>query len=329
MMALGVVMAACKKENNPKVSLEGNQWITDEFEASGKFPAGRYLYDFGAKSGAGKMSSVLVVTESNDNFAKGDLILLFRSDYTYDASTGKISANGVEAFVKYLTPTRIQVSKEDEFSMVFSLVEGKQYPVKNAVAIKPEPEEFEITPSREADWAGGSITFTSNKTIKALTYDVLTEGVTAQEDLCKTSLSDNTLILGQYVGEGKALANCQIRIKASDEEGNETECIVTSKAWKPAFYTENEGVYTPVDLKNGWSRGQTCWLGALCADGEIIYDGDADTFGGISYKVPDFMKGIGDKDDKVGYEIPSTNNSGIITYTYGALSIELSIDINR
>lgn len=328
MMALGVVIAACKKEENPNVSLEGNQWITEEFEAFASFPSGRYLYDFGAKSGAGKMTSVIVATESNANFTEGDLILLFRSDYTYDASAGKLSADGVEALVKYLTPTKIQISEGDEIRLVLTLVEGKQYPVKDAVEFKPKPEEFKITPSKEADWAGGTITFMSNRTVTSLTYDVLTEGLTEQEDLCKTSLSDNKLILGQYVGEGTALANCRIRIKASDEEGNETECIVTSKAWRPAVYTEDKGVYTQYDLSNGWPRGQECWLGALCAEGEIRYDGEADTFGGISYQVPDFMKAFADNDNKVCHDMPSTNGSGTIIYTYGELSYELPIEIN-
>ena len=326
MMTLGVVMTACKKEEKPNVSLDGNQWITEELEAAGDFPAGMYLYDFGAKSGAGKMSSVIVVTESNAEFAEGDLVLLFRSDYTYDASTGKLSVDGIEILVEYLTPTKIQISEGDEFRMVLRLVEGKQYQVNDAVEF--EPETFEITPSKEADWAGGSITFTSNRTIESLTYDVLTEGLTEQ-DICKTSLSDNTLTLGQYVREGTALANCLIKVKATDEEGNETECIVTSKAWRPAVYTEYKNVYTQDDLKNGWSRGQECWLGALCADGEIPYDGETRTFGGISYKVPDFMTGFGSKDNKVGYDTPLTSVSGTITYTYGALSFELVIDIHR
>ena len=326
MMTLGVVMTACKKEEKPNVSLDGNQWITEEFEASGDFPAGMYLYDFGAKSGAGKMSSVIVVTESNAEFAEGDLVLLFQSDYTYDASAGKLSVDGVEILVEYLTPTKIQISEGDESRMVLRLVEGKQYQVNDAVEF--EPETFEITPSTDADWAGGSITFTSNRTIESLTYDVLTEGLTEQ-DICKTSLSDNTLTLGQYVGEGTALANCLIKVKATDEEGNETECIVTSKAWRPAVYTEYKNVYTQDDLKNGWSRGQECWLGALCADGEIPFVSETDTFSGISHKVPDFMKRFGSKDNKVGYDTPLTSVSGTITYTYGALSFELLIEIYR
>lgn len=330
-MTLCVVMTACKKEKNQNASLEGNQWITEEFEAFGNFPSGRYLYDFGAKSGAGKMTSVIVVAESNALFDEGDLILLFRSDYTYDASTGVISTGGEGVRVEYLTPKKIQFCSTEDGSplMVLSLVEGKQYQIKDAVIFQPEMEEFKITPSKEADWAGGSITFTSNRTIKALTYDVMTEGLTNKVDLCKTTLSDNTLTLGQYVGDGDVLANCQIRITASDEEGNETSCIVTSKAWKPAFYTEDKGVYTQYDLSNGWPRGQECWLGALCAEGEIRYDGKADTFGGISYQVPDFMKAFADNDNKVCHEMPSTNDSGTIIYTYGELSYELPIEINR
>ena len=40
------------------------------------------------------------------------------------------------------------------------------------------------------------------------------------------------------------------------------------------------------------------------------------------------MKVFGDKDNKVGYDTP-TNDSGTITYTYGALSYALIIDIDR
>ena len=143
-------MTACKKEEKPNVSLDGNQWITEEFEASGDFPAGMYLYDFGAKSGAGKMSSVIVVTESNAEFAEGDLVLLFQSDYTYDASAGKLSVDGVEILVEYLTPTKIQISEGDDVRMVLSLVEGKQYQVNDAVEF--EPETFEITPSKDVSF---------------------------------------------------------------------------------------------------------------------------------------------------------------------------------
>lgn len=138
MIALGVVIAACKKKENPNVSLEGNQWVTAELEATRNFPAGMYLYDFGAKSGAGKMSIVFVVTESDAKYAEGDLILLLQSDYTYDASAGKISADGVECLVEYLTPTKIKISEEGESMMILSLVEGKQYPVNEAV----KTEEF-------------------------------------------------------------------------------------------------------------------------------------------------------------------------------------------
>ena len=60
-MTLAVLMTACKKVENPNVSLEGNQWISEEFEAEWVYPAGMYLFDIGAKSDAGKMTVVLVV----------------------------------------------------------------------------------------------------------------------------------------------------------------------------------------------------------------------------------------------------------------------------
>ena len=329
MMTLGVIMTACKKDEGPKVSLDGNQWITEELAAVGDIPAGMFLCDFGAKSGAGKMTTVLVVTKSNSEFNEGDLILMYKGSYTYDASTGKLNVDGDESVVEFITNTKVKI-EVDGVQLIFSLVEGKQYPVKDATEFEPAPEEFEITPSKSEDWAGGSITFTSNRTIQSLTYDVLTEGLTEQQEICKTTLTeDQVLTLGQYVAAGSALANCQIQIKAADEDGNETTCIVTSKAWRPAVYTKYNGEYTEDDLSQGWTRGAECWLGAVSTMDEITYDGTSDTFEGISYKVPDFMTSVGNDIDKVCYDTPSTNHAGTITYTYGALSFELTIDIDR
>ena len=322
-------MTACKKDEDPKVSLDGNQWITEELAAIGDMPAGMYLCDFGAKSGAGKMTTVLVVTESNSEFNEGDLILMYEGSYTYDPSTGKLNVDGDESVVEFITNTKAKISVAG-VEFIFSLVEGKQYPVKDAIPFETTPEEFKITPSKTADWAGGSITFKSNRTIKSMTYDVLTGGLTEQEEICKTTLTeDQVLTLGQYVAAGSALANCDIQIKAEDEDGNETTCIVTSKAWRPAVYTKYNGRYTEDDLSQGWTRSAECWLGAVSAMDEITYDGTSDTFEGISYKVPDFMTPVGNDIDKVCYDTPSTNHSGTITYTYGALSFNLTIDIDR
>lgn len=332
MMTLGVVMTACKKDEDPKVTFEGNQWISEEMEADGDFPAGKYLLDVGAKSGDGKATSLILVTESNKVFTEGDLVLMKSESYTYDSATGKFSGKGgSEALVEFISDKTIKFTS-DGMTLILSLVEDKLYSIKDAIPFETTPEKFEITPSKTADWAGGSITFTSDRTIKNLTYDVLTEGLTEQEEICKTTLTeDQVLTLGQYVGAGTALANCQIQIKAEDEEGNETTCIVTSKAWRPAVYTysNSTGEFTIDHLDNDWSLGQPCWLGALCADGEIPYDKTTDTFSGIEYDEPTFMSGFGDRDNKVGFDTPDVATSGTITYTYGALSFELTIDICR
>ena len=325
-------MTACKKDEDTKVAFEGNQWISEEMEADGDFPAGKYLLDVGAKSGAGKATSLILVTESNKFFTEGDLVLIKSESYTYDSATGKFSGKGAsEALVEFISDKTIKFTSGG-MTLIFSLVEGKQYPVKDAIPFETTPEEFKITPSKTADWAGGSITFKSNRTIKSMTYDVLTEGLTEQEEICKTTLTeDQVLTLGQYVGAGTALANCQIQIKAADEDENETTCIVTSKAWRPAVYTYSTttGEFTQDHLDQDWSLGQSCWLGALCADGEIPYDKTHNTFSGIKYEVPTFMKGVGDRDNKVEYDTPYEANSGTITYTYGALSFNLTIDICR
>ena len=332
MMTLGVVMTACKKDEDTKVTFEGNQWISEEMEADGDFPAGKFLLDVGAKSGDGKATSLILVTESNKVFTEGDLVLLNSESYTYDSATGKFSGKGgSEALVEFISDKTIKFTS-DGMTLIFSLVEDKLYSIKDAIPFETTPEKFEITPSKTADWAGGSITFKSDRTIKNLTYDVLTEGLTEQEEICKTTLTeDQVLTLGQYVGAGTALANCEIQVKAADEDGNETTCIVTSKAWRPAVYTYSNytGEFTQDHLDNDWSLTQPCWLGALCADGEIPYDKTTDTFSGIEYDVPTFMSGFGDRDNKVGFDTPDKASSGTITYTYGALSFELTIDICR
>ena len=320
-------MTACKKDEDPKVSLDGNQWITEELEATGDIPAGMFLCDFGAKSGAGKMTTVLVVTESNSEFNEGDLILMYKGSYTYDASAGKLNVDGDESVVEFITNTKAKISVAG-VELIFSLVEGKQYPIKDAKEFEPAPEEFEVTPSKEADWAGGSVTFIANREIKSMTYDAVTEGVIV-DPANPTKLENNTLTLGLYKDADGKMADCDIQIKAADEDGNETTCIVTSKAWRPAVYTKYKGEYTEDDLSQGWTRGAECWLGAVSTMDEITYDGTSDTFEGISYKVPDFMTPVGDDIDKVCYDTPSTNHAGTITYTYGALSFELTIDIDR
>ena len=327
MMTLGVIMTACKKDEDPKVSLDGNQWITEELEATGDIPAGMFLCDFGAKSGAGKMTTVLVVTESNSEFNEGDLILMYEGSYTYDPSTGKLNVDGDESVVEFITNTKVKISVTG-VEFIFSLVEGKQYPVKDAKEFEPAPEEFEVTPSKEADWAGGSVTFIANREIKSMTYDAVTEGVIV-DPANPTKLENNTLTLGLYKDADGKMADCEIQIKVADIDGNETTCIVTSKAWRPAVYTKYKGEYTEDDLSQGWTRGAECWLGAVSTMDEITYDGTSDTFEGISYKVPDFMTPVGNDIDKVCYDTPSTNHAGTITYTYGALSFELTIDIDR
>ena len=320
-------MTACKKDEDPKVSLEGNQWITEEFEAVGDIPAGMFLYDFGAKSGAGKMTTVLVVTESNSEFNEGDLILMYEGSYTYDASTGKLVVDGDESVVEFITNTKVKI-EVDGVQLIFSLVEGKQYPVKDAKEFEPAPEEFEVTPSKEADWAGGSVTFIANREIKTMTYDAVTEGVIV-DPANPTKLENNTLTLGLYKDADGKMADCDIQIKVADIDGNETTVIVASEAWRPAVYTKCNGEYTEDDLSQGWTRGAECWLGAVSTMDEITYDGTSDTFEGISYQVPDFMTPVGNDIDKVCYDTPSTNHAGTITYTYGALSFELTIDIDR
>ena len=324
-------MTACKKDEGPKVSLDGNQWITEEFEVAGDMPAGKFLYDFGAKSGAGKMAIVLVVTESNSEFNEGDLILRYKGSYTYDASTGKLNVDGDESVVEFITNTKVKMEVDGE-QLIFSLVEGKQYPVKDAIPFESEPEELEITPSIDADWAGGSITFTPNRTIKSWTINaVLTEGLTVSE-LCETNInSDGELTLGLYLDAEGKIADCVIQIKAADEAGIETTCNVTSKAWRPAVYTRHITaakvyVYTEVSSTANLTREEEYWLGAVSSEGNIVYRFD-DEFDGITCTVPTWATLDQPEDDRVCCKISASNDVGTLKYVYGELEYEQPFNV--
>ena len=328
-------MTACKKDEDPKVSLDGNQWITEELEAAGDIPAGMFLCDFGAKSGAGKMSVVLVVTESNSEFNEGDLILMYKGSYTYDASTGKLNVDGDESVVEFITNTKAKISVAG-VELIFSLVEGKQYPVKDATEFEPAPEEeFEITPSKSEDWAGGSITFTPNRTIESWTINyVLPEGLTESE-LCKTNINtDGELTLGLYLDAEGDIADCDIQIKAADEAGNETTCNVTSRGWRPAVYTRHitaakVEVYTEVSSTANLTREEVYWLGALSSAGDdIVYRFD-DEFDGITCTVPTWATLDQPEDDKVCCKIPATDYVGTLKYVYGELEYELPFNVTE
>ena len=337
MMTLGVIMTACKKDEGPKASLDGNQWITEEFEAAGDMPAGKFLYDFGAKSGAGKMTAVLIVAKSNSEFNEGDLILMYKGSYTYDASTGKLHVDGDESVVEFITNTKVKI-EVDGVQLIFSLVEGKQYPVKDATEFEPAPEEeLEITPSIDADWAGGSITFTPNRTIKSWTINyVLPEGLTESE-LCRTNINlDGELTLGLYLDTEGNIADCEIQIKAADESGNETTCNVTSKAWRPAVYTRRfitairDHQYTEVSSTGNLYRQSEYWLGAVSSEGDIVYRFDDKSFDGISYTVPTWATLIDQpEDDKVCYETSASNDVGTLNYEYGELKYELPFNVTE
>ena len=337
-------MTACKKDEDPKVSLEGNQWITEKFEAAGDMPAGKFLYDFGAKSGAGKMAIVLVVTESNSEFDEGDLILMYKGSYTYDASTGKLNVDGDESVVEFITNTKVKMEVDGE-QLIFSLVEGKHYSVKDAKEFESAPEEeFEITPSRSEDWAGGSITFDSNRTIYNMTYCEVTSDF-EESSLCETQLgNDHILVLGLYHDSDDDLLDCVIRVTATDTEGNEASCEVTSKAWRPAVYTRRfitairDHQYTEVSSTAHLTREEEYWLGALSSeDGEIVLDIDDNdymSFDGISYTVPAWAT-FADQpennpdDNKVCYAIPATNYDGTLKYQYGELKYELPFNVTE
>lgn len=333
MIAAVAILVSCEKNNTEDIyTLEG-QWISEvqegymDYPSEKEYPSNRMLMDVGVESGAGKLTMAILMEDENAVFSKGDIVLVSKNFYTYDSSTGNIVVGKESAKVTFLSKDMIKLTL-DGVDLIFKRV-AKIYSLADMKTFEDFLEdEFLLTPSREADWAGGEITFMANREIVNMTYDVLTEGVKLSE-LCATTLENNTLTLGLYVDDEGVIADCDILIKASDADGNETTCIVTSEAWRPVVYRFNEEQQTFVeyDLKEGWARGVSCCLGAVCAVGEIEYDYQTDSFAEISYTTPDFMSAYGSNDNKVVFDIPNTNGKGVIAYTYGGLIYELEIEI--
>ena len=203
MLAVAVLMVSCKKDGDSSYTLEG-QWLTEEEEGTDGFPSAKMLMDIGAKSGAGKMTMATLITETVGSFVEGDLYLIQEAPYTYDKSSGTLTMKHSEAGdeiaqVKFISADKVTIT-EDGVSIFFTRVK-KEYSLKDMKSfVEFEPEsDFEITPSKEADWAGGEISFVGNKEIKNLTYDAMTDGVTVSE-LCPTTLAEDcTLTLGLYL----------------------------------------------------------------------------------------------------------------------------------
>ena len=156
-------------------------------------------------------------------------------------------------------------------------------------------------------------------------YEVVTEGV-HEANLCKTSIDDKILTLGLYLDENNNIADCDIKVIATDPAGNEAELIITSDAWMPILYENIDGEFIPKS-DGKWARGGCCWLGVSSTTDEITYIGENNSFGGIVYTIPDFMDAYGDSGKKVCCDLPSTNESGVITFTYGDLTFEYPISI--
>lgn len=329
--AVAMMMISCDKTGKDSPDVLEGQWITEEYEAYAGFPAYKLLFDIGTKSGAGKFTMAMLATETNDIFVEDDLILMGQGSYTYDAAKGEFYDADVEtpATVKFLTKDKIRFTS-DGIDMVFTRV-AKPYSLSEM--IDPDemtPEEFELTASNDADWAGGTISFYANGEIADMRVSVAGPELTPDEKcLTVVNQEDKSVTLGLYKDSEGNIADCDLIVVATDPDGRQAAYTITSKAWRPAIYTEYQGEYTEDDLSQGWSRGAECWLGAVGAWGLIEYDGVTDTFEGISFYVPDFMVAFGSKDEKVGFDTPPSNCSGTITYSYGSLTYELVIDISR
>ena len=334
MLAVAAIMVSCENDNTEDVyTLEG-QWITEvqegykDYPSEIEYPSNRTLMDIGAESGAGKLTMAILMEEENTLFSAGDIVLVSDDSYTYDSSKGEILVGKASAKVVFLSKDMIKLSV-DGIDLIFKRVK-KVYSLsnmKNPDDFVKEEESFTLTPSREVDWAGGTIMFVANREIANMTYEVLNEDLEVS-DLCVTKLEENSLTLGLYVGY-TGIANCDILVRAYDTEGNEATCLVTSVAWRPVVYRfdKEQQALVEDDLSEGWLRGVSCYLGAVCTEGEIKYYYQTDSFEEISYTTPDFMSAYGDNGNMVVFDIPNSNEYGVIAYTYGDLTYELELEI--
>lgn len=329
MMAAAALMISCEKKDADLMNVIEGQWVTDEIPAEDFTPTYKFLLDIGVESGADKLTMAMLMTGSNEIFKKGDLALVSKSVYTYDATTGILEASGDKMTVTFLSESKIKLTFD---GMDFLFIRANRH--YSFSGIKPFEEFFEVekqltlTADVIQDWAGGSILLHANFDITSTTL-LTSMDLTPSEKCISEIIEENGVYrvkLGLYHDAEGKISNCEITIKAYDEKGAEASCTVYSDGWEPAFYSEIDGEWVEGNPVDGWTRGTECWLGVKCVGGEVATS-DNNTYSGIEYSVPLFMNSFGTKENKHGFDAPYSNETGTITFTYGDLTYEYEIDI--
>lgn len=341
--AFAVVFAfSCEKDTkkpeptpvNPTDKIIG-QWQSEEMRDNDNSPLYRLLMDVGTGSGEGEMTMAYLIVEDFGEYKAGDILGIWADDYTYDSGSGELVCGENNGTVEFVSEDAI-ILRDNGIGLDFTRVDPP-YSLENIIwPGNEEEEEFVVTPSKEADWAGGEITWYANKEIKYMTYNAIfpEDGRNWDvSDLCPTTLNDGVLGLGLYTVDGE-MVDCDIFISAQATDGTEYGFVVTSDCWKPVLYIEKDGEYEEVvaDTNGVYyiSRGATCYLGAVNSLGEnIAYIGEEDTFGGISYNVPNWVDVYGNDGNLVVCDMPNTNDTGTITLTYGNLTYTLKVEISE
>lgn len=336
-MALAAVLVSCSDKDDAEIyKFEGSQWVSEiMMEELGCDIKGECLIDMGATS-QGKMAFAIIAEEnSKKGLNEGDIVIIENTSYTYtptdeSGAKGIIQAKGEQYSIEFINENTIKFYITPEIYYIFSRV-SNNYSLSGAKDINDLT--ISLIPSKTSDWAGGVVTFelSNGDNIKYLTYDIITVGADNDASM-PTALTnaDNTptLTLGLYKNNG-IISDAEISLKASDENGNEYECIVTSKAWSPAVYKEeSNGYFTEQTAPYIWERGSSCWIGAKGAGEEIEYTGNNNSFKGITYSIDNpLFETYGNKENKVGIDLPNSNTSTIITYSYGEYSQAIEIEI--
>ena len=265
-------MAGCNKDEGQSYQLDGYQWITEEIQDE---PSYRILLDLG-KTKAGKFALAYIICEDEGTLSEGDILIQEAGTYTYDRLKGSLDMGGTVAKLSFVNETTIKIDVDGDV-MVFTRA-SKKYNLSDAV--EPAPAEFEITPEKESDWAGGSVQINANREDVTWSFELKghpVEGTPYQNGSLATSISDNGLLTlamykKRYAASVYSITDAIIVVTAETADGQTATCEVTSKAWSVKFF-DNQTNWTEIDI-NDISSGHDISFGPYDVNGQSIEDWD-------------------------------------------------------
>ena len=275
-----LALAGCKKDESTSYQFEGCQWITEEIESVSMYPRHQILMDVGFTK-PGVVYNAVVICEDDSNYSEGDIVKTLEKSYSYDPSTGLLSIAPSELKISFVNNDMIKAEHSPSEITIFTRA-TKRYNLRDAIdpAGPSEPEELEIWPDTESEWAGGSVKINANRDDVTWSFELKgdpVDGAPYQNGSLATSISeDGLLTLAMYkkrlAGSVYSITDAVIVVTAETADGQTATCQVTSKAWSVKFF-DNQANWAEIDI-NDIASGYDISFGPYDVKGQSIEDWD-------------------------------------------------------